>query len=196
MKIWVIFGTDMNHSPINDLVKTWVKQYSGELYSWAFYKTSDKELSEDIVQDTFVAAFKGFKEFKGESEVKTWLYGILKNKIADHYRKQQRRSTVKLDTTSDYFVNGHWKESESPKEWAVTDEKHLLDDLKFKSVLDGCINKLPGNWSAIIRLKFIDDKESKIVCQELEITPTNYWQIIHRAKLQLRKCLELNWFAA
>ncbi len=180
----------------NEMIKAWVKQYSGELYSWAFYKTSDKELSEDMVQDTFVAAFKGFKDFKGESEVKTWLFGILKNKIADHYRKQQRRSTVKIDTAGTYFENGHWKECERPQEWSTDDEIHLLDDLKFKSVLDACINNLPGNWSAIIRLKFVEDKESKIVCQELQITPTNYWQIIHRAKLQLRKCLELNWFAA
>ena len=186
----------MNNITANEQIKQWVKQYSNELYSWAYYKTSDKALSEDMVQDTFIAALKGYQNFKGESEVRTWLFGILKNKIADHYRKVQRRSNVKISEHNSYFENGHWRESEMPKEWSDDEEKHLLDDVNFKAILDACINNLPVNWSAIIRLKFIDDKESKFVCQELDITATNYWQIIHRAKLQLRKCLELNWFAA
>ncbi|MFA7327306.1 MAG: RNA polymerase sigma factor [Candidatus Kapaibacterium sp.] len=71
-------------------IKSWVELYSDQLYTWAFYKTSDKETAEDLVQETFLAAINSFEKFEGKSEPKTWLLSILKNKIADHFRKVYR----------------------------------------------------------------------------------------------------------
>lgn len=182
-------------SPVATLTN-WVEQYSDNLYSWAYYRTSNKEIAEDLVQDTFMAAFHSLEKFNWESNPKTWLMSILKNKISDFFREQYKTSTANqyqiLETLFDQ--NGHWRASETPRQWQVEDEKQLLDNLDFRQILLDCLDKLPKNWFAAINLKFLEEKKGKEICQELGITDTNFWQILHRAKLQLRKCLELNWF--
>jgi RNA polymerase sigma-70 factor (ECF subfamily) len=66
------------------VLEQWVNQFSDELYSWAF--SSSKEIAEDLVQDTFLAAFHKIDSFEGKSQPKTWLFSILNNKVIDYYR--------------------------------------------------------------------------------------------------------------
>ncbi|MBK7431694.1 MAG: sigma-70 family RNA polymerase sigma factor [Bacteroidetes bacterium] len=176
-------------------IKCWVELYSDSMYSWALHKTSNKEMAEDLVQDTFMAALQSINNFKGESNPKTWLFAILKNKINDHYRRSFRNPIISdisiFETLFD--SNDQWKDEHRPQRWA-DETGHLLDNDEFQQILQNCMKKLPGNWFSAIQLKFMEEKNSELICQELEITPTNFWQILHRAKLKLRKCLELNWF--
>ena len=176
-------------------IKDWVEVYSDSMYSWAFHKTSSKESAEDLVQDTFMVAVQSFEKFKGESNAKTWLFSILNHKINDHYRSCYRQPTVDGDAIFESFFTDkdHWKAEQKPKQWAE-ETGHLLDDSEFQETLHHCLKKLPDNWFSAIQLKFMEEKNGESVCQELGITNTNFWQILHRAKLQLRKCLELNWF--
>jgi len=180
------------HEILSIDINSCVALYTKDLYAWAYYKTGNKSLSEDLVQDTFLAAIKSQKNFKGDSEIKTWLFGILKNKIADYFRK----ASNKIPTQTIFFYGDNWQEKEIPSTWHISEDNELLDDLAFKNTLNDCINKLPAVWSSVIRMKFIDDRKTEIICDENGISPNNYWQIIHRSKLQLRKCLELNWFSA
>lgn len=191
----------MNLSSNEATLKSWVGLYSDKMYSWAFYKTGDKESSEDLVQDTFLSAFKSIGKFEGKSDPNTWLFAILNNKIAEHYRKIYR-SPVLTNSKTDFSEkimdtffdkNEHWLKEERPSNW-LDEESHLLDNSDFKSVLEGCMKKLPANWHAALQLKYIEEKKGDIICQELGIAATNFWQILHRAKLQLRKCLDINWF--
>ena len=76
------------------VIKTWVEAYSDKLYSWCLHKTSSKEIAEDLVQDTFMAAFQAINKFEGKSDPKTWLFSILNNKIADHFRRLYRNPTI------------------------------------------------------------------------------------------------------
>jgi len=176
------------------MVQCWVELYTDELYTWAFYKTNKKETAEDLVQDTFLAAYQGFDRFSGKSEVKTWLFSILHNKIAEHYRKQYKNPAANTGTDLSYFFepDGEWKKEERPQAWDT--DAALLDDPAFTSVLNKCMDQLPAHWNAAMKLKYLEDKKGELICQELEITPSNFWQVLHRAKLQLRKCLELHWF--
>ena len=176
------------------LIGTWVASFSDELFSWAFYKTSNKELAEDLVQDTFLAAYQNVDKFENRSEPKTWLFAILKNKIADHYRQAARTGLTGISFEAYFDADEKWKTEERPKDWGTQDEMHLLDINEFRQVLSNCLKQLHKQWNASIILKFLEEKNNTEICQELEISPTNYWQIIHRAKFQLRKCLELNWF--
>ncbi len=179
----------------NATIKSWVELHSNQLYTWAYYKTSDKEAAEDLVQETFLAAYHSFQKFEGKSEPKTWLLSILKNKIADHFRKAYRNNANNTVSFSQFFdSNENWLTDQIPQQWKEDDEQHLLDNYDFNKILMQCLEKLPANWKASIVLKFIEEKNSNEICQELEIAPTNYWQMLHRAKLQLRKCIELNWF--
>lgn len=173
----------------------WVSDYSDELYSWAYYKTSSKETAEDLVQDTFMAAFAKIDSFEGKSKAKTWLFSILNNKIIDFYRKNARISTtslyqenIALDSNDELFKpTGQWQES------AAVHEEHWLDNPEFNAVLASCLEKLPTNWQFAIQSKYLSTKDSKDICEELDITLSNYWQIVHRAKLSLRKCIDSQW---
>lgn len=178
-------------------VRCWVELYADDMFSWTMHKTSDKEVAEDLVQDTFLAAFEAIQKFSGKSEVKTWLFAILNNKIAGHFRKKFRSLQTVTDDNrefNNFFTeDGSWIKNERPKEW-TDDDINLLDDPAFKNILKGCLEKLPQNWNAALSLKYLEEKKSEQICQELGISATNFWQVLHRAKLQLRKCLENHWF--
>ncbi|MDD3322866.1 MAG: sigma-70 family RNA polymerase sigma factor [Paludibacter sp.] len=173
----------------------WVDLYSDKLYSWAYHKTSSKEMAEDLVQETFLAAVQSFEKFEEKSNPSTWLFSILNHKINDYYRSSFRLPTVNESNIVDRFFDetDTWKQEERPHEWDLTSD-NLLDDVNFLVVLDYCLKNLPDSWNSAVRLKFLEEKKGEIICQELGISTTNLWQIVHRAKLQLRKCLEINWF--
>ena len=176
-------------------IEKMVELYTDQLYTFAFYKTSDKETAEDLVQETFLAALKGFEKFENRSELKTWLLTILKNKIADHFRKAYKNNTNKSTSINQFFdETENWNSNQRPQDWEIEDESHLLDNVEFSKTLNSCIDKLPSHWRTSLLLKYIEEKKTELICQELKISTTNYWQILHRTKLQLRKCLELNWF--
>lgn len=173
----------------------WVNTYSDELFSWAYHKTSSKEMAEDLVQETFLSAYKAFDGFKGDSQPKTWLFRILNNKIIDYYRKSSKQKATSIEARSEERVNdffeedGHWKNVSTNWE----EELHLLDNPEFISIFGDCIEHLPEKWNASIKAKYVINKDAKTICKELGITQSNYWQMIHRAKIQLKSCIESKW---
>ena len=185
------------------VIKSWVDAYSNKMYSWCLFKTNSKETSEDLVQDTFMAAFQAMNKYEGKSDPKTWLFSILNNKIADHFRKLYRNPTVtesgiKQSSDASFFetyfeADGSWKKEQRPRVWPL-EEAHLLDNKIFVKVLQSCIGKLSPDCYAAVQLKYLEEKKGEVICQELQITPANFWQMLHRARLQLRKCLEIHWF--
>lgn len=180
----------------NEVMKSWVSIYTHSMYEWAYYKVADKATAEDLVQETFLSAFQSLDRFKQESQPKTWLFSILNHKIIDHFRKKVKSPLRNGgDGGLDRYFNDHgeWDGDARPQEWAA-DEGHLLDHQDFRRTLDECMQRLPGNWSAALQLKYLSEKDGKEICQDLRISSSNFWQILHRAKLQLRKCLEVHWF--
>lgn len=177
------------------LFSEWVTNHSDELFSWAYHKTSSRETAEDLVQETFISAYKAFDSFKQESKPKTWLFKILNNKIIDHYRKSAKMKTDSIEAksverTNDFFQeDGHWKNLDSNWE----EDTHLLDNPDFNITLANCIEHLPEKWNAVIKAKYIINKDAKTICKDLGITQSNYWQMVHRAKIQLKSCIEKNW---
>ncbi len=184
----------------NDTIKVWVSKYSDKLYTWAFHKTSSKEISEDLVQETFMVAITSFEKFQHKSSPETWLFSILNFKIIDFYKKNKNKpfslhqinENHANDVVDSLFnVKEAWANWENKSVW--NEEKHLLDDVDFNSKLEFCLDDLPQNWRLAISAKYILNKKSEEICQELEMSKTNYWQIIHRAKLLLKICIEKHW---
>lgn len=189
--------------PVNINPNQWVSNYADELYGYAMAKTSKTELAEDLVQDTFISALKALANFKGNSSERTWLFSILKNKIADHYRKASTRYEVREENTEDnksflgnfFDSDGEWSKKAKPGNWGNPTEESL-NSKEFRKALTECVDKLPATPQKVVELKFMDDRESEDICKELNISASNYWVIMHRAKLLLRACLEKNWFNA
>ena len=172
----------------------WVNQYSDELYGYANSRLSDPDLAHDILQEVFFSAFKAMESFKGESSPKTWLYRILKNKIIDYYRSAFHKNQVNESSVgnSDFNENGTWLENIKPQKW--NNAEQALETKEFFSILTACTDKLTEQQQIAFKLKYMEGKTSEEICKDLEVTPSNYWVIIHRAKLSLRKCLDQNWF--
>ena len=180
--------------------ENWVNQFSDELFSWALYKTSSKETAEDLVQETFLAAFHKIETFQGKSQPKTWLFSILNNKVIDYYRLSAKttKQTFSISENSGYELSDglfneteNWKDNDINPIW--DQEEELLDNPEFNNVMQGCMEDLPQKWKFAVTSKYLTDKNADEICQELEITTSNYWQIVHRAKLLLKKCLEMKW---
>ncbi len=181
-------------------VTQWVNDYSDTLYGYVVQRVKDTHIAKDLVQDTFLAAWRNVDNYNGEASVKTWLFTILKNKIIDHYRKSSTRLTDELisrENSSDVFFDDteHWAEGYYPKNWE-TNTSSKIESKEFYAILSKCKNKLKDIQSSVFSMKYLDDLSSDEICATLNITAANYWVIIHRAKVQLRTCLETNWFAA
>jgi RNA polymerase sigma-70 factor (ECF subfamily) len=195
---------DMDSYKIVDPVSTlstWVNDFGDALFSWAFHKTSNKQQAEDLVQETFLSALKSFDSFDGKSNPKTWLFSILNNKIIDYYRKASTRmerlnssenKATYLVTESLFDHNDNWKANGLEGVWQQ--DENLMDNPSFEGVFAGCMDDLPEDWRIAISSKYLLEKNATEICQELSITTSNYWQVIHRAKLLLKKCLEVGWF--
>ncbi len=182
----------------------WLQLYGDFLFSLALLKTGNKELAEDLVQETFLSAVKAKESFKGKSSEKTWLVAILKNKIVDHYRKKDvlKQADDYLTTTEQSFHNsffnseeasfGHWTKDTSPLDWKKGADA-VVNSKEFYKILQDCIDKLPPRLVPVFLARFIDEEDAEIICKEFDLSSSNYWVLIHRAKVLMRSCLEKNW---
>jgi RNA polymerase sigma-70 factor (TIGR02943 family) len=186
---------------LKTIFSEWVHLYSDKLYSWAFYKTSNKEVAEDLVQETFLSAYQALDHFEGKSNPNTWLTAILNNKIIDHYRKSAKNfiqlnneesKSAYIHSEKQFDEKDAWVDKQSSFDNRTADV--LLNDAAFVAALEKCYESLPPNWKKAVQARYILDVDSSQICQELDITPSNYWKVIQRAKLSLKQCLEINWF--
>lgn len=177
----------------------WVDRYGDYLYAFAQLRLVDRTTAEDVVQETFLSALNSMKNFRGHSSERTWLTSILKHKILDHFRKKQREKTphdlgVPQDNVQQFFdEKGHWKEG--PSKWD-TNPKKLLEQKEFLRILHTCLEGLSSRVAKTFVLREIEGLNTDEICKVLNISATNCWVILHRARMLLRRCLELNWFDA
>ncbi len=175
-----------------DIINEWMKKYSELFFNYAYKRVKDASIVKDILQETFIAAWKNIGSFKKKADEKTWLFAILKNKLIDHYRLQAKLGKESLNTNHYFDEVEHWTERGAPLKWQNADE--AFNNEEFYLVLDACKNKLSHLQQLVFTMKYIDEHETNFICKVLGITASNYWVNIHRSKLNLRNCLEKNWF--
>ena len=175
----------------------WVDLYGDYLYRYALYRVYEATVAEDLVQETFLAALRSFKNFQYRSSIKTWLTGILKHKIIDHFRKKAKEQQIddiepNINKLDDLFTkNGQWKIK--PANWNADPQK-LYDQKEFIKILHKCLSELPGRQASAFILREIVGEKTKEICKILDISTTNCWVLLHRARMYLRRCLEIKWF--
>jgi RNA polymerase sigma-70 factor (ECF subfamily) len=177
--------------------ESWVDRYGDYLYRFALARAGSPEAAEDLVQETFLAALKAAPSFAGRSSERTWLTGILKNKIADRLRQMQRtRLVVDLGRRDEwldelYDRSGHWKAG--PREWP-DDPARALERQEFWEAFQHCCARLPDRLREVFSLRLLDAVPAPDVCQVLGISATNLWTLLHRARVRLWRCLDRTGF--
>ncbi len=173
-------------------------EHGDYLYRYALVRLRDEHLAEDVVQETLLAALQS-ESFSGKAAVRTWLTGILKHKIIDYFRRASREQPLEeggdIEDFSEpgmdefFAEDGHWMEAPV----ALGDPETLAQQKQFWHILQVCLEKLPKQLSRLFLLREIEEKDNEEICKELEITATNAWVMLYRARMGMRKCLEINW---
>lgn len=191
----------MESRAANDLnPDRWVDEYADYLYRFAVARVRQHEVARDLVQETFLAALKARDRYAGRAAERTWLTGILKNKIVDYYRRGRREPLLGdlLDRQDDGDFNpedGHWRypHEGNPRDWEQ-EQIARMDRPEFWKRFTACADRLPEQMRRVFVMREVDGWEGDAICRELGISSQNYWTIMHRARQALRRCLEATWF--
>jgi RNA polymerase sigma-70 factor, ECF subfamily len=176
----------------------WVDDHGDYLYRYAILRVRNASVAQDLIQDTLLAALRGLDRFARRSSERGWLLGILKNKIMDHYRKSGREVSFTdmdflADELAEKFTNGWWIHREAPAEWKPEADV-VIHRHEFWVVMRDCLGKLPARIAQVFMLREMEDLPTKEICKSLAVSESNLWVMLHRARMALRECLEINWF--
>ncbi len=183
----------------NESPENWLNDYGDILYRFALARVRSEATAEDLVQETLLAGFLAFDKFSGNSTVRTWLVGILKHKIIDHYRKHSREMTILNDdeTADDVLAyqfdqQGNWQVD--LVEWGTPDKS--MQDEQFWLAFNDCLSRLPQRMADLLLLRTVDGVATKECCALLGFeTDNQLWVALSRTRVKLRLCLETNWFS-
>lgn len=180
--------------------KEWVALHGDYLFRYAVIRVRNPTVAEDLVQESLLAALKAQDRFSNGSAERSWLTGILRHKVLDHFRQLKRENLAapatampeELDARFDDV--GLWKRDPAlgPQEWSP-DAAALMQRQEFMVALRQCLSKLPPRCAAAFVLREMEATESERIQELLEISAANFWVLLHRARMQLRLCLEQNW---
>jgi len=175
---------------------TWVDKYFDYLHMYTIKRVRCSDQAKDLVQDTFMAALNSAKYFKGNSTERTWLVGILKRKIVDHYRKinsKKGRAEVSMN---------NWRHNNDEMNWFeefVADPQSItgigfMENEELGLMIENCIAKLPKRYAQAFTLRTIKGYSTEVICEIMDINQSNLWVILHRSRTALKECIEQNWY--
>lgn len=169
------------------------------LLRYAQLQLRNEAWAEDVVSETLLVALEKPRTFEGRSQVRTWLVGILKHKVIDVLRRHQREVTLSHDDADEHAdldgllfqADGHFRDM--PQDWGNPQAR--LGERQFLAILEACVEKLPAQTGRVFLMREWLELDTDDICKELAITPTNLWVILHRARLRLRECLQVQGYA-
>lgn len=174
----------------------------GQMLRFAMLQLRDPDRAEDAVQEALMGALRNQRSFAGRSALRTWVFGILKHKIADQLRQRARvvtESSLAIDDddgellTQLFDNGGHWHPEARPRAWRDPDAS--LEDDRFWQVFEACVEHLPERQARVFMMREFVGLDSGEICKAVGLTMTNLHVLLHRARLRLRACLEQHWFA-
>ncbi|MDO4450612.1 MAG: sigma-70 family RNA polymerase sigma factor [Moraxella sp.] len=175
------------------------------MFSFAYNQLDNEQHAKDVVQDALVNALKYADSFQGKSTFKTWVFAILKNKIADFIRQNKRYthlSQINDEYDDEMFLAtlfdeiGHWQQGVSPNAFddSWQNPHHNAENNEFWQVLEICLENLPKEQARAFLMKEYIELGSDEICQNLNITRQNLYVLLYRARLRLQMCLSAKWF--
>ena len=180
-------------------LETQIAEHQAYLMRFARLQLRNEAWAEDAVSETMLAALSKPQSFGNRSQLKTWMVGILKHKVIDILRQRRREVTLddrpggdgseELDVLM-FKTDGHF--ASRPSDWGNPEQE--LNSRQFFAVLEACAEKLPAAMGRVFLMREWLELPCDEICKELNLTSTNLYVQLHRARLRLRECLELNWF--
>jgi RNA polymerase sigma-70 factor (TIGR02943 family) len=179
--------------------RAFVAALRSQMLRFAKLQLHDDGLAEDAVQEALMGALKNADSFTGTCAFKTWVFAILKNKIADTLRKKKHESPVSelvQDDDDDFSAlfnrKGFWHAEERPVAWGEP-EQYLEDD-RFWVIFEACLDHLPPKQARVFMMREFVGLETDEICATVSLSVSNLHVLLHRARLRLRECLENKWF--
>jgi RNA polymerase sigma-70 factor (ECF subfamily) len=169
-----------------DAIETVVEVYLPQMLRAARASGLQAQEAEDAVQAGFTTFIEKISEFGGRSRVRTWLFGILYRKILEFGRRARRGlkfDDVETVDDSRFHPDGSWARPPQPADMAVYCReigKHIHD----------CLEGVTDKQRMAFVFREVEAMETSEICEVLAITPSNFGVLIHRARVQLRDCLE------
>ncbi len=202
MNTWAIESMGLDVSDASILSNTaFLTDLRRQMLKFATLQLSNNHAAEDAVQEALIGALKNAKCFVGRAALKTWVFAILRNKIADVLRHKMRMvdasSLLREDEEGEDFSElfdqkGYWLADEKPATWG--NPQSALHQNQFWRVFEVCLEGLPGNQARVFMMKEFIELDAAEICTAVGITTTNLNVLLHRARLRLRECLENTWF--
>ncbi|WP_077027495.1 sigma-70 family RNA polymerase sigma factor [Fuerstiella marisgermanici] len=174
----------------------WVGAYGDYLFRYAVSRLRDQNAAEEVVQETLLAGIRFQSQFAGKGSQRGWLMGILKRKIIDFVRRRDKhardsKANPNADATDELFKeNGFWKKGVAT--WSAVPDGNLESSELWEIVAE-CLKHLPDGQADAFVLSVLEEMDSDRICEALEITDTNLWVRLHRARLRLAVCVGSKW---
>src|SRR5262245_30301697 len=180
-----------------------VNQHHSTLIRMAMSYVADREVAEEVVQDTWMAVIESLDRFEGRSSLRTWVCGILIHKAKDRGVREKRHTTFSAfesyDDDNDEAVDpsrfqqsgelaGHW--ALPPQPWDDQTPEKLLANQQAVNAMQRAIETLPPTLKEVLILRDVEGVEAKEVCEMLNITETNLYVRLHRARERVRGAVE------
>jgi RNA polymerase sigma-70 factor (ECF subfamily) len=180
-----------------------VNQHHGALIRIAMGYVADREVAEEVVQDTWLAVIESLDRFEGRSSLRTWICGILIHKAKDRGVREKRHTTFSAleasEDENDEAVDpsrfqqsgewaGHW--AFPPRLWDDQTPEKLLASQQAVNAMQRAIDTLPATLREVLILRDVEGVEAKEVCEILHITENNLYVRLHRARERVRAAVE------
>lgn len=173
-----------------------------QMIKFATLQLGDGHLAEDAVQEALIGALKNASSFGGRAALKTWIFAILKNKIADTLRHKQRMvnasSLLREEDEDEDFSEllfdhkGHWQQDERPVAWGNPEAS--LRETHFWSMFEACLERLPPKQARVFMMREFIELDVDEICVAVDLTISNLHVLLHRSRLRLRECIENKWY--
>jgi len=171
----------------------WVDRYGDRLFRYALARLRDRDAAEEVVQETLVAAFKAREQYSGRGSEGAWLMGICKRKVLDEIQRRNRPDAAAgtelgEDPAEAWFdAKGNWR---SDPRLAASRPEAALERAEFWDAFRKCLSRLPQRQADVFTLRELDGLDSDQICKELAISLSNFWVLLHRARLRLTRCMK------
>jgi len=162
-----------------------VRRYEKKIYGHTIRMLGNPEDAEDVLQETFLNAFRALRSFRGDSSFSTWIYRIATNNALMKIRKSGRTYTqVEEEIPPPEMMR------DRPYSWFERNPREAFQEKELMDALNRAVNDLPEKYRAIFLLRDVEGFSTQRAAEVLEISESAAKSRLHRARMYLREFLE------